>query len=509
VRRSRVDQSAERDTRWARALFIVTAGAVLRLAFAAVIPVFPDEAYYWTWSRHLSAGYFDHPPAIALLIRLSGDASPLGVRFGTLISGFVAAVTTVAIARRLGGGRAALRAAIVITALPLAAAGLILATPDSPLLATTALSLYCLIRAFHEPIRSRDSFLWWIATGLALGAAFASKYTSIFLPIAVFIAVLIRPRLRARLREPGPYAACVVATLVFLPVLIWNSHHDWVSFLFQVRHGLSAPPGSALLAAWKHEGDFFGGQAGLVSPILFVLLAIATGRSLLRRASDTQFVLAMVALISFVFFIYSALRQRVEPNWPAPAYIPAIVLLAMTSSKRIAKKWFDGGVMLAAAMSVLIYAQAIEPLLPLPAAKDPIARAFGWTELVAQADSMATVAKRTTPGTTWLGGDRYQEASELSLQLPSHPTTFATNLSGRANQYDLWPGFPNLAHQGDNLLLALDDSDQPHAAVRALLPYFAGARRGDLVVMRRGAGTIGTRRLWLLVGWRGGWPVVR
>jgi hypothetical protein len=236
------------------------------------------------------------------------------------------------------------------------------------------------------------------------------------------------------------------------------------------------------------------------------LLAIATGRSLMRRASDTQFVLAMVAFISFVFFVSSALRQRVEPNWPAPAYIPAIVLLAMTSSKRIAKKWFDGGVILAAVMSVLIYAQAMAPVLPIPAAKDPIARAFGWTELIAEADS---VAKSTTAGTTWLGGDRYQEASELSLLLPSHPTTFATNLSGRANQYDLWPGFPNLAHQGDNLLLALDDSDQPHAAVRALLPYFAGARRGDLVVMRRGAGTIGTRRLWLLVGWRGGWPVVR
>jgi len=246
-----------------------------------------------------------------------------------------------------------------------------------------------------------------------------------------------------------------------------------------------------------------------VSPILFILLAIATGRSLRRRVGDTQFVLAMVATLSFVFFIYSALRQRVEPNWPAPAYIPAVVLLAITSSKRIARKWFDGGVILAVAMSVLIYAQAIEPVLPISPGKDPIARAFGWTELTAAVDSMATAAQGTIPGTTWLGGDRYQEASELALNLPSHPTTFATNLSGRANQYDLWPGFSALAHHGDNLLLALDDSDEPHAAVRMLLPYFAGARRGELVVLRRGAGTIGARRLWLLLGWRGGWPAVR
>jgi len=252
VKSSAIDHSDENHLRWSRALLIVILAAFVRLALAVAVPVLPDEAYYWTWSRHLAAGYFDHPPAIALLIRLSGDASPLGVRFGSVISGFVAAITTVAIAHRLGGGRAAFRAAVVITVMPLAAAGLILATPDSPLLATTAVSLYCLVRALHEPIRSRKSLLWWSATGLALGAAFASKYTSIFLPLAVLIAVLIRPRLRARLAEPGPYVACVIATLVFSPVLIWNSHHHWISFLFQVRHGLSAPQGSALVAAWKH-----------------------------------------------------------------------------------------------------------------------------------------------------------------------------------------------------------------------------------------------------------------
>ena len=61
------------------------------------------------------------------------------------------------------------------------------------------------------------------------------------------------------------------------------------------------------------------------------MLAIATIRALSLKVekSGARFVLAMVAALSFVFFIYSAIRQRVEPNWPAPAYIPAIVLLAM------------------------------------------------------------------------------------------------------------------------------------------------------------------------------------
>jgi len=37
--------------------------AALRLIAGALLPLSADEAYYWLWSRHLAAGYFDHPPA--------------------------------------------------------------------------------------------------------------------------------------------------------------------------------------------------------------------------------------------------------------------------------------------------------------------------------------------------------------------------------------------------------------------------------------------------------------
>ena len=86
------------------------------------------------------------------------------------------------------------------------------------------------------------------------------------------------------LREPGPYVACVVATIVFLPVLRWNAAHDWVSFGFQLHHGLAAPARRDAFAPLKRMGDMIGGQAGLVSPILFVLFAIVVVRGL-RRSS--------------------------------------------------------------------------------------------------------------------------------------------------------------------------------------------------------------------------------
>ena len=308
------------------------------------------------------------------------------------------------------------------------------------------------------------------------------------------------------MREPGPYVACVLATLIFIPVLIWNARHEWISFLFQLRHGLGAPQESALKAAWRHEGDLLGGQAGLASPIVFVMLCIAVARSLRRRVDGPRFVLGMVALVSFGFFVYSAVRQRVEPNWPAAAYIPAIPLLAAATWGVAGERWFRAGLVLAAVMSVVIYVQGLAPVLPIPPRKDPIGRAFGWTELARRADSLATATTESTGRTTWLGGDRYQEASELAFHDARHPVTFAMNLSGRVNQYTLWPGFSEVARVGDNLVLVLDDSKDVPGPVNALTPFFGAVQRRDVVELRRRTGVIATRRLWVLTGWRGDWP---
>ena len=488
-------------------MLVVGVAAVIRLVFAALLPVFPDEAYYWEWSRRLAPSYFDHPPVVALLIRFGTTffgATPLGIRLGSILAGWVASLFTIAIAARLGDARTALRAAVVMSVLPLAAAGLVLATPDAPLLACTAATLYFVVRALE--VDSSSSLRWWLAAGVALGVAFLSKYTAVLLPLGVLMAFATRSSLRARLRESGPYVACIVAALVFMPVVVWNARHEWVSFAFQLKHGLSAPQGSALVAAWKHEGDLFGGQAALVSPILFVMMGVVVWRSFTKQADDAERVLGVVALVSSGFFAYSAIRQRVEANWPAPAYIPAIVLLACGARTRARDAWLRAGVVLAAAMSLAIYVQGLTPVLPLAPARDPVARAFGWSDLARAADSTSRAVHASTNATTWIAADRYQEAAELALLSPGNPTAFATNLSGRANQYDLWPRFPDVARAGDALVLVVDESAEPHAAIARLTPYFATVERGALVVLRRGAGEIGRRRVWTLVGWRGDWP---
>src|SRR5437868_5289786 len=66
----------------------ILALVALRLAAAAWTPLTFDEAYYWMWSRHLAGGYYDHPPMVAIVIRLgtliAGDTE-LGVRLVSIL----------------------------------------------------------------------------------------------------------------------------------------------------------------------------------------------------------------------------------------------------------------------------------------------------------------------------------------------------------------------------------------------------------------------------------------
>ena len=495
---------------WRVAVGVTIAAWLVRLFFAARLPLVPDETYYWDWSRQLAGGYFDHPPMIAVLIRagtalagvLGGEPTPLAIRFFSVLAGAVASLAAAATARRIADDRAALFAAVAFAVMPLAAAGLVLATPDAPLLCFEALAVYAVVRALQSPVRSAASLGWWSAAGVGVGLAFASKYTSILLPLSVVVAVLVRPSLRDRLREPGPYLACALATLVFLPVLRWNAMHDWISFRFQLQHGLGRARGSALM----RELDLVGGQLGLVTPILFVLAAISVWKSLRRPRDDAHFALAAVATGSWVFFVYSALHRRVEANWPAPSYVAGVALLASmlaTSASASLHRWWRGGVALAGVLVGVLYLHAAFSVLPLPARRDPIARGDGWDGLAAHA-----VAVRDSLGErAWLGAERYQDVSELAYHTPGRPKVLCSCLGGRRNQYDLWPGFASLAQPGDALVLALEERAGVHESVTRVSPHFGRVTRGALVPLLSGRDTAAVRRLWVMEDYRGGWPL--
>ncbi|MBM4193201.1 MAG: glycosyltransferase family 39 protein [Gemmatimonadetes bacterium] len=161
---------------WRQATRIVWIAAAVRLVIGAVVPLFPDEAYYWDWSRNLAPGYFDHPPAIAFAVWLGtavfGDTA-FGVRVVPILLTTGAGVAIIRTARALGGDGAARLAAVCFTVMPIAAAGAVLATPDAPLLFALAWCEYAVIRALGMPEAvwmdpapgTDDRTRWWMIAG--------------------------------------------------------------------------------------------------------------------------------------------------------------------------------------------------------------------------------------------------------------------------------------------------------------------------------------------------------
>jgi 4-amino-4-deoxy-L-arabinose transferase-like glycosyltransferase len=477
------------------AWWILALATLVRLGLATTLPLFPDEAYYWEWSRRLAAGYFDHPPLIAWVVRAGtaiAGATPLGVRLGAVLSGAVAGVAMVLATRRLAGTEAAERASWLAALLPFFIGGFVLATPDAPLLACGAMTLLALVHAVED-----DETGWWLVAGAFTGLAFLAKYTAVLLPAIVAATCVWHRPLRAQLGRPGPWLAAGVALLVATPVVWWNATHDWASFRFQLNHGLGAPR-DRLLA---READYIGGQLLLASPVLLVLFVREGVVTLRRGLGSARVLLAAVSCAILLFFAVSAMRRRPEANWPALAYPAAVVLLATGTAALERVRAWRAGVLVAGLFTLAPVLAAFPSILPVPSRLDPYRKARGWDVL---ADSVDAVARRT-PGPLHLAANRYQQAAMLGWYLPGHPDVTSLNIGGRANQYELWAGFRERAARGDALLLVLTESAAEPAALGELRAHFDTVERGPLVRPSWHGSALGAHRVWLLRGWHGTW----
>jgi 4-amino-4-deoxy-L-arabinose transferase-like glycosyltransferase len=316
---------------------VVTA---LRLAFSASLPLTGDEAYYWEWSRHLAAGYADHPPAVALAIAAFSwlGRSPFAVRLAFVLCGLGTAIAAAGAANRIAGDRrAGAVAALAVTLAPIANVAFGIATPDGPFALAWALSLYFAVRALQE--KTPISF---VLLGVALGFALETRFFAWALLFGVAAAAATQVHRDAWRR--GLWLSFLVALLLYAPFLAWNASHQWISFTFAFvqRH-----PG--------HEVQF-------ARPILLYALCllafspglwIAAGAAALRKKNDVLF---WTAVPLSVLLLAVSLHERVEVYWFIGPYISLCVTLGCARIKH--PSWVFAP---AAALSALVFIAALAP----------------------------------------------------------------------------------------------------------------------------------------------------
>lgn len=360
----------------------------VRVVYGGWVELSEDEAYYWVWSERLAWGYYDHPPAVAALIRagtvLLGKTEAAVRLVPVLLGGFAALLAGAAVPAEHRE-----RTVLALLSLPLFALGGLLATPDVPL-------LFCWVLGLFAAQRER-----WALVGLAAGGAMLSKYTGVLL---LPLLVLGRP---SSLRGPGPYLAALLAGLIYAPNLLWNLDHGLISWRFQLEHVAQAPDRLAFVGAQL-------ALCGLLAPAVFGWAAVGwRGRPEERQAWWASVPLLVVALAA-----------GGEANWAAPAYAGLLIGLGHRGGRWDRLSW--GGIGVNTVLVLIVMAHFLTPLTDLP--RDPRQRLAGGKTLGMAVEAHGVPAVYTS---------RYQEAALIHFYggVPAH----ALPELGRADQYDLWP----------------------------------------------------------------------
>ena len=397
----------------------IAVSIVVRLVCAALVPLAFDEALYWRYSKHLAAGFLDHPAMNPLMIRLGtslfGD-TPLGARFFAVL---LAVPATWALWRAgaslFNSERLGATAALFFNLTLVMTVGSLLATSDEVVVTTTCFLLYALSR-LNETGRGE----WWLAVGAAFGLGMFSKYTTAFFAVSMLAWLVIVPERRKWLISPWAWAGGALALIIFSPVLLWNYEHHWASLVYQSNR--------MVVHAWtlRYLGELVASTLGMATPPIFILGCIGLFWSARQQSAPLSSRVLLGAMVwpIFIYFAWHSLHERVQGNWPEPLYPAFVVAAALavhqlrgrtgilaTTARWSARSALPIGVLLAAA----VYSQAIFGLLPL-GRKDPTSRMLGagWPELAVKIDQTRAQLQLPLIVTT-----EYEPAGWLSFYLPT------------------------------------------------------------------------------------------
>lgn len=382
------------------------------------LPLHPDEAYYWLWSRHLDLSYYDHPPLIAYFIRLFTlvKTSEWSVRLAAVFCMGVATMYTYLLAKKIFDEKTALYAVLMLLSLPATNMGFTIVTPDAPLMLFWALSMYYTYLALTE-----ETITYHVLAGIFMGLLLLSKYTSVLFPGSLFFFLLFKkPK---KLLDLKAWFAVAIAVVILLPVIWWNYQHDWISFAFQYHHGTS----DAFHPRFETFFSFLGGQFLVLGFLFFPLLVWGACRYGLFREDFGEFYLFSFFLFPMAFFFYKSLFKKMSMNWGAMAVISGMIICAHLIARSHLKKILLLGVALSVLMTLLIQ---FPWLFYLPPKFNMLNRLYGPKEAIKQ------LQQYIKPGDV-LFADHLRRASMLSFYSRGHPRVFVPTPT-RFSQFNLW-----------------------------------------------------------------------
>jgi hypothetical protein len=383
-------------------LWLLLFWTALNFVQAGMTELSYDEGYYWVCSRFPDWGYYDQPPMAAILIR-AGYAllqNELGVRiiFVLLSTG------TIALIHRLTGGKAPLLFFATLFGcfyFHLIGAA---AIPSVPLMFFSAL-FFLALKSYLTDERGSVTAMLAVTIPLML----YSKYQGLLL---ILFAVAANPSF---LKRRSFWIIAGSSVLLLLPHLFWQVGHGFPSVRLHFVERYREPYTPMFIVMYCVE------QPLILGPLIgFVILAAAWR---VRPEDAYERTLKVTVIGVMVFFLLNSLRGKTEPNWTAPAYIPAILLAHRYLADRVV--WRRVLLSLAVPSVVLLLLARIQIISPLLPVGDEVGKQFrGWRAFALEMKGTPVVASS------------YAVAGKLSFYggtlVPS------LNADSLSSQYEYW-----------------------------------------------------------------------
>ncbi|MFD2147708.1 ArnT family glycosyltransferase [Mucilaginibacter antarcticus] len=280
---------------------------------AGTLELHADEAYYWMYSRYLDWGYFDHPPMVALFIRI-GDSlmhNELCLRLITVLTSSTAIYILWLILKKY---------AVDVWAFILVVSGTLIlhiygftTTPDAPLFFFAVLFYY-----FYQRYIEEDSWLLAIILGLVIACMLYSKYHAVLL-----VAFTIISNIKL-LKRPTFWAIAAIAVALFIPHILWQVQHGYPSVNYHLYE--------RAVKVYNPENSYLyvPGQLLMAGPLVgwFLFYAAFT-----TKIKDTFIRCLMVNGIGIFAFFFTTFRGEAQPHWTLIAFAP-LVMLALIRFKQ-------------------------------------------------------------------------------------------------------------------------------------------------------------------------------
>jgi len=393
------------------AIFLFLWG-ILNFFQAFLTPLNNDEAYYWMYSKYLDWGFYDHPPMVALMIRIGWLIfhSELGVRLLVVIGTIAALIVIVSLINEDQIRRRSniLSLIMLVAILPVFNIFGFMATPDGPLLFFSALFFLALKRFLSD-----DNWFNTLFFGFSMAALVYTKYHGGLLIILVLVSNL------SFLKRPKFYFAAILALILFMPHLYWQYSHGFPSFEYHLVERVSGFKPDNVLEYLLNQLVFHN---PLILPLCIWLIIKTKAKDAFEKT------LNFVVAGFFIFFFIASFRYHIEPQWTVLIGIPMVIIMINNLDHR---KWITSYIkwITVVLFPIILFVRFafMFDFLPVQFLKKEYHNNKKWAN---QISSLA--GERPVIFT-----NSYQDPSEYTFYTGKFAHSL-NNLAYRKTQYDLW-----------------------------------------------------------------------